>query len=179
MSAIAKIGEMYRNLVATELNRRLSGSHDVFLVNYHKLTSAEMTQLRKSLKGAGASVLVTKNSFIRKAFEQAKKPADALGLVDGPMALVFVKDDPIAISKVLADFAKQHEAMSLCGGFMTDRVLSKEDVMFVSKLPSRQGLYQQVASALNAPIGALAMSLNQVVAKLAYALEAVKNTKTT
>ncbi|MFA5038898.1 MAG: 50S ribosomal protein L10 [Candidatus Omnitrophota bacterium] len=174
-----KIGEMYRNLVASELSRRLSRSTDVFLVNYHKLTSAEMTLLRKNLKDVGASVLVTKNSFMRKAFEQAKKPSDALGLVDGPMAMIFVKDDPIATSKILADFAKQHEALSLCGGFMMDRILSKEDVAFVSKLPSRQGLYQQVASALNAPIGALAMSLNQVLAKLAYALNAVKDKKNT
>lgn len=178
MNAVTqKIGEMYRNLVAGELKRRLSASNDVFLLNYRKLTSAEMTDLRKSLKTTGSSVLVTKNSFIKKAFEQAKKPEPALSLVDGPVALVFVKDDPIAVSKILMDFAKSHEALVLRGGFMSERIISKDDLGFISKLGSRQALYQQVASALNAPMGALAMSLNQVLSKLVYALQAVKDKK--
>jgi len=172
-----RIGEIYRNLVGLEIRRRLDHAQDIFLLNYQKMSSAEMTQLRKDLKTVGASVLVVKNSFMRKAFEETKKPADAVRLVDGPMAMVFVKDDPIATSKVLVNFAKQHEALKLCGGFMSERVLNKADLNFISKLPSRQGLYQQVASALNAPISKLAMGLNQIVTKLAYALNAVKDQK--
>jgi large subunit ribosomal protein L10 len=174
---IQKIGEVYRNLVALDIKRRLSSSQDVFLLNYQKMTSAEMTQLRKNLKTVGASVMVAKNSFMRKAFQDAGKSGDVLTLVDGPMAMVFVKEDPIATSKVLVGFAKEHEALKLCGGFMSERVLSKNDLQSISKLSSRQGLYQQVASALNAPIGKLARSLNQIIVKLAYALNAVRDKK--
>ncbi|MDD5574241.1 MAG: 50S ribosomal protein L10 [Candidatus Omnitrophica bacterium] len=172
-----KIGEIYRNLVSLDIKRRLTHSQDVFLLNYHKMTSAEMTQLRKNLKTVGASILVAKNSFMRKIFEEAGKPGDVLTFVDGPTAMVFVKEDPIATSRVLVSFAKEHEALKLCGGFMSDRVLSKNDLQFISKLPSRQGLYQHVASALNAPISKLAMSLNQIITKLAYALNAVRDKK--
>ncbi len=172
-----KIGEFYRGLVSLELKRRLNDSCDVFLLNYHKLTSADMTNLRKNLKSAGASILVTKNSFTRKIFEEAKKPAAAAALIDGPMALVFVKSDPIAVSKVLVNFLKDHEALQIRGGFMGERVVSFDEVKFISKLGSKQALYQQVASVLNAPMGKLAMGLNQIVVKLAYALNAVKDKK--
>jgi len=163
--------------VTQELKKRLAASSDVFMVNYHRLKSAEMTQLRKSLKGTGASILVTKNSFMRKVFEEVHKPSEALPLVDGPMAFVFVKDDPIAVSKVLMNFAKDHEALGVRGGFLAERVLSLEDVKRLSKLGSRQALYGQIAYALNAPMGKLAMSLNQIIAKLAYALKAVSDKK--
>lgn len=172
-----RIGEIYRNLVGLEIKRRLNHVQDIFLLNYQKMTAAEMTQLRKDLRIVGASVLVVKNSFMRKAFEEAKKPGEVISLVDGPMAMVFVKDDPVATSRILVNFAKQHEALKLCGGLMSERVLSKTDVDFISKLPSRQGLYQYVASVLNAPISKLAMSLSQIVTKLAYALNAVKDQK--
>lgn len=172
-----KIGELYRNLVTLELKKRLAASSDVILLNYHKLRSAEMTQLRKDLKGAGASILVTKNSFARKVFDEVKKPAEVLTYLDGPMAFVFVKDDPAAVSKVLVDFAKTHEAAGIRGGLMSERVLTLEDIKRLSSIPSRHVLYGQVASALNAPIGKLAMSLNQIVAKLAYALKAVSDKK--
>jgi large subunit ribosomal protein L10 len=172
-----KIGELVRDLVAADLKRRMDASADVLLVNFHKLSSADMTLLRKALKGTGASVLVTKNSYIRKALETLKKPAASIGLLEGPMALVFVKDDPIVVAKALADFAKTHEACSIRGGFFAQRVLSVEDVVRVAKLPGRKGLYQQVAGTLNAPMGKLAMGLNQIVAKLAYALAAVSDKK--
>ncbi len=172
-----KIGELVRDLVAADLRRRLDASADIFLVNFHKLPSADMTTLRKSLKGTGASILVTKNSYIKKALESSKKPAASIGLLEGPMALVFVKDDPIVVSKALIDFAKTHEACSIRGGFFAERMLTVDDVKKVAKLPGRQGLYQQVAGTLNAPIGKLAMSLNQIVAKLAYAVAAVSDKK--
>ncbi|HAJ57398.1 MAG TPA: 50S ribosomal protein L10 [Candidatus Omnitrophica bacterium] len=172
-----KIGELYRDLVSRELKHRLDSSTDVFLFSYHKLKSAEMTSLRKNLKTAGASVLVTKNSFMKKAFETVGKPSEAISLLDGPMAMVFVKDDPIGVSKVLMDFVKQHEVMSVRGGFLAERLLSPEDIKKISTLFSRQALYGQVASTLNAPIGKLASTLNQIVTKLVYALGALKDKK--
>lgn len=178
MSVVTKkIGELYRDLVSRELKRKLDSSSDVFLLNYHKLKSTDMTLLRKNLKSAGASILVTKNSFIRKAFESAQKPADLFPKIDGPMAMVFVKDDPIAVSRVLVTFAKDHEALAIRGGFLSARLLSTDDVKTISKLGSRQALYGQVAFVLNAPVGKLASTLNQIVVKLAYALNAVKDKK--
>jgi large subunit ribosomal protein L10 len=174
---IQKIGELYRGLVTAELNRRLSASSDVILLNFSKLRSAEMTELRKNLKSVGSSIMVAKNSHMRKAFEAAKKPQAASALLDGPMAFVFVKGDPIATSKVLVHFAKEHEALSIRGGYLSDRVMTLDDVKVISKLVSRQALIGQVASALNAPVGKLATSLNQIVTKLVYALQAVSDKK--
>ncbi len=172
-----KVGELYRDLVSKELKKKLNNSSDVFLLNYHNLKSADMTQLRKNLKAAGASVLVAKNSFIRKAFEAANKPADALPQVDGPMAMVFVKDDPIGVSRIIVGFIKDHEALSIKGGFLAERLLSVDDVKKIAKLSSREALYAQIAMTLNAPITKLAATLNQITTKLVYALNAVKDKK--
>lgn len=172
-----KVGEFFRDLVSLELKNRLQESSDVILLNYRNLKSSEMTKLRKSLKSVGAGILVTKNSFMKKVFADLKKPADVEKLLDGPMALVFVKDDLIAVSKTLVNFNKEVEALKISGGFLAERVISADDVKKISHLSSKNDLYQQVASALNAPIGKLASSLNQILAKLVYALKAVGDNK--
>jgi large subunit ribosomal protein L10 len=177
IAIIQKVGEMYRGLVTADLSRRLNETADVILLNFSRLKSAEMTELRRNLKGVGSRILVAKNSHMRKAFEAAKKPQAAISLLDGPMAFVFVKDDPIATSKVLVDFARAHEALSIRGGYLSDRAMTREDVRMVAGLGSRQALLGQVASVLNAPVGKLARSLNQIVAKLVYALKAVSDTR--
>lgn len=178
MSVIPKkIGELYRGLISLDLKRRLKDCSEVFLFSYHKLSSAEMTRLRKDLKSSGADVLVTKNTFMRKAFGDAQKTAEIARLVDGPMALVFVRRDAIETSKVLMSFLKVHEALQIRGGFMAERVIGPEDIKLFSKLFSKQAVYQQIAGTLNAPLGKLACSLNQIVAKLAYAVKAVSDKK--
>ncbi len=172
-----KVGEFFRDLVTLELKNRLKESSDVILLNYRSLKSSEMTKLRKNLKSVGARLFVTKNSFLKKIFADLKKPADIEKFLDGPMALVFVKNDLIAVSKMLVNFSKEVEALKINGGFLAERIISAEEVKRISKLSSRVDLYQQVASALNAPISKLAVSLNQIISKLVYALEAVKNNK--
>lgn len=172
-----KIGELLRDRVAKELRKKLSDSPDVFILNCHRLKSTDLTQLRKDLKAAGSGILVTKNSYIRKAFEGAKKPQAGLDLIDGQTAMVFVKEDPIGVSKVLVEFNKAHEAAAIRGGFLQDRILAQQDIKAIAKLSSRKFLYQQVASTLKAPVGKLAVGLNQILAKLAYALKAVGDKK--
>jgi large subunit ribosomal protein L10 len=174
---IKKIGSLYRDMVSLELKRRLSECSDVFLINYQKIKSAEMTLLRKNLKSSGANILVTKNSFMRKVLEESRKPSPAISMVDGPMALVFVKSDPIAASKVLVNFLKDHEALQIKGGFLAERVISLDDIKLIAKLTSKQALHQQVACVLQAPVSKLAMTLNQIVTKLAYVLKAVSDKK--
>ena len=174
---VKKIGVLYRELVTADLKRRMEASADVFLINFEKLRSAEVSDLRKTLRGSGGNLLVIKNSFMRRVFEEEKKPAETLKLLDGPMGMVFVGEDPIGICKALVDFGKAHEALSIHGGFMADRMVSKDDVKTMAVLGSRQAVYQQVAGILNAPVVQLARALNQIVTKLAYALKAVSDNK--
>jgi len=174
---VKKVGVLYRELVTSLVKRRLEESADVLLVNFEKLKSAEVSDLRKVLKGSGGNLLVVKNSFMRRVFDETKRPAESQGLLDGPTGMVFVKEDPITVSKALVDFAKTHEALTIRGGFMSDRMVSKADVKTMAGLGSRQAVYQQIAGVLNAPMSQLAQGLNQIVTKLAYALKAVGDKK--
>ncbi|MFH1691928.1 MAG: 50S ribosomal protein L10 [Candidatus Omnitrophota bacterium] len=172
-----KVGDIFRELVSADLKNRLNESSDVILINYRNLKSSEMTKLRKNLKAVGASVLVTKNSFMKKVFADLEKPAEVEKLLDGPTALVFVKEDLITASKALISFNKETEALKISGGFLSQRVITAEDVKKISSFSSRSDLYQQVAGVLNAPITNLAASLNQIITKVVYALKAVSDQK--
>jgi large subunit ribosomal protein L10 len=172
-----KVGQLCRDLIAAEIKGRLDEYSDVILFNYHRLKSPEMTSLRKSLKSVGSEVLVTKNSFMKKILTDAGKAGEVLSFIDGPMAAIFIKEDLVAAAKVIAGFMKEHEALNICGGFLADRVITREDIKMISHISSRKGLYQQVASTLAAPGGKLAMSLNQIAAKICYVLKAVSDKK--
>jgi large subunit ribosomal protein L10 len=172
-----KIGDIVKELIDRQLKESLKINEGLFLFKYAGVTSADLTQLRRSLKGVNAKMFVTKNSFINLALKAIDKTQAATDLIEGPTALVFVKQDPIGVSKVLTGFSKTHETVVLKGGFLKDRRMDPQDFKVLAGLGSKQDLYQQIASVLNAPASKLAMGLNQIVAKLAYALKAVSDKK--
>jgi large subunit ribosomal protein L10 len=92
--------------------------------------------------------------------------------------LVFVKDEPVAVSQALCNFTKDHEQLKLEGGSLKDKILEKKDIESMSKLPSKEVLRAQVVGALNSPISGLVITLNQVLAKFVICLDQIKQKKT-
>lgn len=173
-----KVGAIFKESVDAQLKDGLKLNEGLFLFNYSGATSADLTKLRKNLKGVKAKMFVTKNSFVNLAFKSLNnKGKEIFDFIDGPTALIFVKDDPIGVSKVLTDFAKAHETIVLKGGYFNDKIINSKDFKVLANIPPRQVLYQQLAVVCNAPVTKLAMSLNQIMAKVVYALKAVSDKK--
>jgi large subunit ribosomal protein L10 len=97
--------------------------------------------------------------------------------IEGPCGIVFIKDEPVAVSKSLFDFVKEHEQLKIESGSLKDKVLDKKDIEAMSKLPSREVLRAQVVMSLNSPISGLVIALNQVLAKFVYCIDQIKQKK--
>lgn len=172
-----KVGDIFKQLTDKQLKDNLENNEGLFLFKYTGVASADLTKLRSSLKSVNAKMFVTKNSFINLALKSINKGKEVLDFIDGPTALIFVKDNPVGASKLLTDFVKTHEAAALRGGYLNEKVINPQDFKILANIPSRQVLYQQVAVAINGPVAKLAMSLNQILSKIAYALKAVSEKK--
>ena len=84
----------------------------------------------------------------------------------GPTAVAFGMEDAVAPAKILSDFAKKAEALELKGGILEGKVLSKEEIQQIAKLPNREGLLSMLLSVLQAH-----------VRNVAYAVKAVADAK--
>lgn len=172
-----KVSEIFKEISDRQLKDDLGFNSGLFFVKYSGVSSAGLSQLRRDLKGVGARMFVIKNSFINVALSSINLGKEISGFVDGPTALVFVKDDPVGPSKILTSFAKNNQSIELRGGYIYNKVIQSQDFKVLASIPPRQVLYQQIAVVLNAPIAKLATSLNQILAKIAYAIKAVSDKK--
>ena len=168
-----KVGDIVRETSDKQLKKDLSSNSNLFLFKYSGVSAADLNQLRRGLKNVKAKMFITKNNFINLSLKTENRNKEILDFIDGPTALVFVKDDPIAPSKVLTDFAKTHETIVLKGGYINDRVIHTQDFKILANIPSKQAIYQQIAVVFNGPITNLAINLKQITAKLAYALKSL------
>ena len=96
------------------LNKSIAGSSIVLVAHYKGLTVAEITDLRVKIRNIGAGFKVTKNKLTQLAlagtqFEQIS------AMFVGPTAIAY-SSDPVAIAKVLSEFAKANEKLVMLGG---------------------------------------------------------------
>jgi len=171
-----KLGLIFKEASETRIKSSLKESEAVFIVKYSGVASPDLCSLRQSLKGSKASLFVVKNSVARRALKESGLEV-LIKNIDGPCGMVFIKDEPVSISKSLFDFVKEHEQLKIEGGSLKDKVLVKEDIEAMSKLPSKEVLRAQVVMTLNSPISGLVITLNQVLAKFVYCIDQIKQKK--
>ena len=120
-----------------EITEKLKNSAGVVFIDYRGLTDEELTSLRKSLRENNADVKVYKNTLTKRALDSLNISIDEC--VEGPSALVY-SEDAVAPIKVVTNFAKDHEALSVKGGIVDGKVSSLEELAKLATIPAREGL---------------------------------------
>ena len=164
-----------KQAVVAEVSAELAKAQAVILAEYRSVPVKEMTELRRKARGSGVYLRVLKNTLARRAV--ADTPFK--GLTDkmvGPLAYG-ISSDPVAVAKVLQEFAKEHEKFLIKAGAMPNVMLSARDVAELARMPSRQELLAKLVATMQAPIAKFVRTLNEVPGKFARTLAAVRAQK--
>ena len=164
-----------KQAVVAEVSAELAKAQAVILAEYRSVPVKEMTELRRKARGSGVYLRVLKNTLARRAV--ADTPFK--GLTDkmvGPLAYG-ISSDPVAVAKVLQEFAKEHEKFLIKAGAMPNVMLSARDVAELARMPSRQELLAKLVATMQAPIAKFVRTLNEVPGKFARTLAAVRTQK--
>ena len=97
--------------VIAEISEVVSNSSAMVIAEYRGLTVQAVTKLRAEARKNGVTVRVVKNTLVRRAVEGT----GFAGLADqftGPLVYGF-SADPVAVAKVLVNFAKDNESSLL------------------------------------------------------------------
>ncbi len=171
-----KIGLIVKQTSGNRIKKIVENADGVIIVKYSGLSGPDLTALRLSLKGVDANLFILKNSVARRAFEESGLQA-LIGHTEGPCGLVFLKDEPVAASKVLFNFARKNEKLVYPAGMLYDRLIDNKDIDSLAKLPSKDVLRAQVVMTLKSPITGFVGVLNQTLKKFVYCLDQIKQKK--
>lgn len=152
------------------LQSTLSEAAAVVVTHQTGLTVAESSDLRGRMREAGAGFKVTKNRLTKIAL-QGTKYEDISDLFTGPTAMG-TSADPVAAAKVLINFAKENDKLTVIGGSLDGKVLDKAGVEALAKLPSLDELRAKLVGLLNAPATQVARVTQAPAAKLARVIQA-------
>ena len=161
-----------KNELVADLTELLSNAKATVFAKYQGLTVAELQELRKAARENGVKIKVVKNRLVKVAMGQIAvyKDTDTTGLT-GQLLYAVSDNDEVTPAKVLAEFAKTHDALDLVGGFSDlGKALSTDEVKTLAAMPTKNELIAQVVAQLLSPVtdsvSALAGGLSGIVSGL-------------
>lgn len=138
------------DLVA-ELQQTLATTNLLVVTHQNGLSVEETTALRLQMREAGAGFKVTKNRLAKIALKDTQfEPLS--DLFNGPTAIA-VSEDPVAAARVVVNYAKDNDKLTVVGGALGDKALDVDAVIALAKLPSLDELRGKLVGLLQAPAG--------------------------
>lgn len=160
-----------KKYIIDELFERVNTSPFVLVVDYSGMTVPEFNELRGALNENGAECHVAKNSYMRKALENAELP-DISDQLLGQTAFVTGESDVCAAAKAVKDFAKKSKKLEVKVGILDGDVLDAAQVQTLADLPTREVLLSQLLAVINAPATQLVRTINEPAASIARIIKA-------
>jgi large subunit ribosomal protein L10 len=137
-----------RQAEVESLTQEFKASANIYVTDFAGLDVARMTDLRRRLRQAGAKYVVVKNTLAQRAFA-----ANQVSVLDdhlaGPTGLVLAGADPLPAAKVLGQFAKEFQKLSVRAGLVDGKAVDAAYVKRLGDLPSRDELLGQFLGCLN------------------------------
>lgn len=149
-----------KQAVVSEITSKIKDAESTVVVEYRGLSVAEVSELRRNLRKEDVELKVYKNTMFERAADECgySELKDAL---TGPNAFAFSKD-ATAPARVLANFAKKHEALVLKSGIVEGKVVDVDTIKELSALPNREGMLSMLLSCLQEPVTKFARAIKAV-----------------
>ena len=165
-----------KSAIVAELNEMFNRAKFSVVADYCGLKVSELEKVRKELRGCDTEIRIAKNTLLKRAVTDTACES----LVEdftGTTAIVMAYDDPVMPAKVLAKFAEDHKKFELRSAVLEGEKITVDNILALSKLPTKEVLLGQLLSVMNGVPTALVRVLSGVPRTFLYGLQAIKDQK--
>ena len=129
----------------------MASAEHAFVIGFKGITVNQVNDLRSKVRKSGGQYVVIKNTLARRAVA-GKPPEQVKEHFTGPTAVAYSLEDPVALAKVLTDFAKDAPVIEFKGGLVEGRPIAASQVKEIASLPGRQELLAKLLFLMQSPI---------------------------
>ena len=151
-----------KEAVVSSIRTHIEKSQALFLTNLIGIPANDAVRIRKEVREANGHVAITKNSL----FELAAKGTyaeEVLSGLKGTNAVAFAFEDAPGVAKVIHTAAGEFEdKVTVAAGMLGEQKLTKEEVIALAKLPSRDQMLATVLATFNAPVSAFVRVMDAI-----------------
>jgi len=163
--------------VAIEKIKAVAGKSSIAVVaDFRGMPVEEMTRLRVKLREVSGEFVVVKNTLARIAFDGGTHDVIKNNFREN-CAIALGMEDPVALARVMSDFAKTSKTLKIRHGSLEGKFLSADQINALARLPGRNELLAQTLGTLNAVPTNFVSLLANTIRGVLYALKAIEEKK--
>ncbi len=146
------------------------------VADYCGLKVSDLEKIRKDLRDCKSEIRIAKNTLLKRAVADTSCESLTEDFT-GTTAIVMAYDDPVAPAKILAKSAETLEKFVLRSAVLEGEKITVDNIVALSKLPTREILLGQLLSVMNGVPTALVRVLSGVPRTFLFGLQAIKDQK--
>ena len=156
-----------------DIKDRLERSSIVMTTSYAGISVNQMIELRRAMRAGGVEFTIAKNTLLALAADEAQKP-QLKEIVNGPTAIAFGYDDPVAAAKAMADFIRTGgTSLAVIGAVMGDGApMSSSEFSRLAALPPKTVLLAMLLGQMQSPLARLLTIMNGPLQNMSNVLQA-------
>ena len=171
------MGRHVKDMVISDIQSRIGDAKDFIVVDCSKMDAITANRWRLGLRKVQITALTVKNSIAANALK--KKGIEGLdAILAGPSTLMWGGDDVVALSRAVANYAKEIPKLEIKGGSVEGQTLNAAAVDSLSKSAGRVETIGQIAGLMLAPGRQLAGALQSSGGQLAGQLKTLSEKET-
>ena len=148
----------------------------IIFTKIHGIPVEKAYELRKSLKREGGEYCVLRKTLLYRALQEEGLTVDSRTM-HGEVGVALGYGDQVALAKLLVKFSRDNDTFEILSGILKNKLIAKEDIVKISKLPSREVVIGQLVGVLQFPIRGLATVLQGNLRGFVTVLHQVKQQK--
>lgn len=147
--------------IVKDLKGRIKDAGIMLFANFHGLSVAKATDLRKLLRKESGSYLVVKKTLLDIAFRESDITVPKK--LEGEVGILFGTDDALKTLKSIVVFAKANkEIFRILGGIFDGSFIDDLAIKRFAAIPSREALLAQLLNVLSSPASGFVSVLRAV-----------------
>jgi large subunit ribosomal protein L10 len=170
-----------KNEIIAEIKEMMNNSPAIYLIDFAKMTVAEVENLRGEFYKADIKYKVVKNTFAIRALKESERFSNFVdnltGHLKGNTGIVFSGSNQIAPAKILKKVSEKSEKPKFKAAIVDGIYYGSDKMDLLASLLSKEELIAGILSSLDSPVSGIVGSINAVVRDLASIIEEVAKKK--
>ena len=159
-----------------KINESFEEFDSFYLIDFVNMPVGLSVQFRKQLREKQYTFQIVKNRLALRALKE-EFPEDLRKYFRGPTGVVYAKEDPIGLARLIKEFSSQHKILSVKGGIVEGQILQGDKFDDLAKLTSRNDLLGKLGFLMAYPLTTLLRTWQAPFNSLGSVLSQVKSKK--
>lgn len=152
-----------KQLLLDELNEYIDQANAIIVTQYSKLSPKVSWSFGEELSKVNSSFKVVKKRIFSKAAEKKDLPFKNQKF-DGHVGVVFIGGDLLETTKMVVKFRNDNEGLlEIITGQIEGKVASAQDIVELSKLPTKDVMRAELLGLLEAPMSSTLAVMNSLL----------------